>query len=149
MERMRWFALTGLLIFFSIAYLTHAGEPPQTVAEEIIVLEKEGWEDLKNHDLAAYGKLIAEDFVAIDESGIVGKAASLKEVTNLSIADYTMEDAKVTMLSPDVALLAYKATLKGTYEGQDLGSKPYYYGSVYARRGGRWLAVFTQETRSQ
>ena len=79
----------------------------------------------------------------------MGKAGDLKELVNLSLNDYTMDDLKVTILSPDVVLLTDKWTLRGTYEGRDLESKPHYCGSVYARRDGQWLSVFLQETRER
>lgn len=162
MKRMRWLALTAVLTFFAAASITGAGKPRQQgdavarpeqlkkgLAEQIIALEKQGWEDLKKHDIDPMARLLAEDYVAIDEDGPVDKAGNLKQLANLVLNDYTLDNIKVTVFSPDAVLLTYKGTSKGTYQGQDLGPKPYYYGSLYVRRGGQWLNVFTQETRSR
>jgi ketosteroid isomerase-like protein len=150
----------GAILFFSFAAACVASggrtpasnefqKPPKALVDKLVAIEKQAWEDVKNHDLASYSRLLADDYVAIDEGGISDKATVLRLLKDLSISEYAMDGVKVTMLSPDAALLTYKATVKGTYQGSALGAQPYYYGAVFARRGGRWLAVSLQETRAK
>ncbi len=123
--------------------------PAKGVNERIVALEKEGWEAIKKKDWNALGALMTENFVMVDEDGIVsGKSEVLKALADLNITDYAMEDTKVVTLDKDAALLTYKVTQRGTYKGQDLPSKPYYASSVYVKRGGKWLNALYQQSLS-
>jgi len=150
----------GAILFFSLAAVCVASggrtraadefqKPPKALVDKLVAIEKQAWEDVKNHDLASYSRLLADYYVAIDEAGVSDKATVLRLLKDLSISEYSMEGVKVTMLSPDAALLTYKATVNGTYQGSTLGGKSYYYGAVFARRDGRWLNMCLQETPAQ
>ena len=52
----------------------------------------------------------------------------------------------VTLFGPNVGLVTYKVTEKGSFKGEPLPSKPSYVGSAYLKRGGKWVNVFTQTT---
>ncbi len=124
-----------------------AASSKKTDDEKIIDLEKQGWEAIKNKDWNAFGSLLSEDFVNVDDDGITtGRSEVVKLTSNLNLTDYSLEESKVVMLSKDVALLTYKATEKGSSKGQDLPSKPFYMSSAYVKRGGKWVNVFFQET---
>jgi len=115
--------------------------------EELIALEKEDWDVIKKKNWKAFDRLLSEDFVWIDDSGVIsGGKNSADYFSSFDLAEYTMEDVKVVMFSRDVALLAYKVTLKGSFKGETLPSKPFYIGSEYAKRAGKWINVFTQST---
>ena len=65
---------------------------------------------------------------------------------NVDLTDYAMEDVKVTLFNADVALVTYKVTEKGSFKGEQLPSKPYYVGSGYLKRTGKWVNIYTQTT---
>jgi hypothetical protein len=70
----------------------------------------------------------------------------VKYFTNVDLTDYAMEDVKVTLFNSNVALITYNMTEKGSFKGEQLPSKPYYVGSGYLKRGGKWVNIYTQTT---
>jgi hypothetical protein len=58
---------------------------------------------------------------------------------------YSLADFHVKMLTPDVALVTYKVNLKATFRGVQYAQRPFYIGSVWARRQGQWKDVFYEE----
>ncbi len=124
-----------------------SGAMSQHTAAALISMEKEDWEVAKHKDWKAYDRLLSEDFVWIDASGVIaGRAPVVHYLADLDLQAYAMEDVKVTMFSKDVALLTYKIMQKGAFRGQALPSTPSYVSSQWVRRGGRWVNVFTQMT---
>jgi hypothetical protein len=118
--------------------------------EKLIRLEKLDWEVAKKKDWKAYDRLLSSDFVWIDDSGVIaGRNEFLKYFAKLDLAGYAMDEAKVTFFTPNVALLTYKVTEKGSFNGQPLPSTPYYVGSGYVKRADEWVNVFTQTTSSR
>jgi hypothetical protein len=129
------------------------GRSPRSVAASkqteaaLISLEKEDWEVAKKKDWKAYDRLLSEDFVWVDASGVItGRSPLVRYISDLDLHDYALEDVHVTMFSNDVALRTYKVTQKGAFRGQALPSTPSYVSSEWVRRGGRWVNVFTQMT---
>lgn len=113
----------------------------------LIQTEKHEWDVAKNKDWAAYNQLLAQDFIWIDDGGVVlGRTAFLKYVAALDLTDYAMEDVKVTMFNGSTAMLTYKVTLHGKFGNQAIPPTPSYVSSEYIRRGGHWWNVFTQTT---
>ena len=122
----------------------------QPTKEALIGLEQEDWEEAKKKDWKAYDRLLSEDFVWVDENGVIaGRVPFVRYFADLDLKDYAMEDVKVTMFSQDVALLTYKVTEKGTFRGAALPPTPSYVSSQYIRRGGKWVNVFTQTTEAK
>ncbi len=152
---------TALLMYIVVPLQSQINKPassprPRTAAAtnqaleaQIVALEKRGWEAIKNKDYANAASLQAEDYQEIDMDGLRNKVQALQYARNLVLTDYAMSDVKLTMLAKDVALLTYKATETGTFKGQPLSPKPFYFGTLYMNRHGKWLAVFLQETLSE
>jgi hypothetical protein len=79
--------------------------------------EEEGLESLD--------ELLSSKFVWIDDSGVIaGRNEFVKYFANLDLTDYAMEDVRVTLFNPNVALVTYKVTEKGSFKGEQLPSKP-------------------------
>ena len=113
----------------------------------LIQQEKLEWEVAKKKDWQAYNRLLSDDFVWIDDSGIIlGRTPFLRYIADLDLTDYSLDAVKVTMFGSNVALVTYKVVLHGKFGGQAIPSTPSYIGSEYVRRGGRWVNVFTQTT---
>ena len=133
----------------------HAGAPKaawitKTDEQTLISAEREAWEVFKKKDWKAFDRLLTPDFVWIDDGGIIaGRAATVKYFTGFDIADFTMQDVKVTAFGPGVAFVTYNVTLQGRFQGEPIPAKPSYIGSGYVKRGGRWVNFFAQSTLSR
>jgi hypothetical protein len=127
-----------------------AAKGTKAAEEKLISLEKQDWEVWKKKDWSTLGRLLSPDFVWIDDSGVIaGRTNVVKYFSDVDLTGYTMEDVMVTFFNPDVALVTYKATEKGTFKGEQLPSKPFYVGSGYVKRGGKWVNVYTQTTSAR
>src|SRR5262252_10709847 len=117
-----------------------AAELSQTDQAALIQLEKQAWDVAKQKNWQAYNRLLSQDFVWIDDSGVLlGREPFLKYIADLDLTDYAMEEAKVTLFSSNLAMLTYKVTSHGKFAGQSIPPTPFYVGSEYLRRAGRWV----------
>jgi len=61
-------------------------------------MEKEDWDVIKKKDWKAFDRLLSEDFVWIDDSGVIGGGKNSADYfSSFDLADYSMEDIKVVM----------------------------------------------------
>jgi len=140
--------------FAQAATRRNATKPPaqaakeRTAEEEILIgLEKQDWEVTKRKDWKALDRLLSSDFVWVDDDGIIlGRSDFVRYFANVDLTNYAMEDVKVTLFNAEVALVTYKVTEKGSFKGEQLPSKPYYVGSGYLKRTGKWVNIYTQTT---
>jgi Domain of unknown function (DUF4440) len=101
----------------------------------LVQLEKQAWEVAKQKDWQAYNRLLSQDFVGVDDSGVLlGRGPFLKYIADLDLTDYAMEGVNVTMLRNNMAMLTYKVTHHGKFAGQTISPTPFYVGSAYLRR---------------
>jgi ketosteroid isomerase-like protein len=99
-------------------------------------------------DVAWYKEHVAEDFVCVAPDGsLLHKAEFLAEAgQGPGVADYHLEEVKIRVIGAagDVALVHAKglATRKDGTKGTSR------YTDIYERRGGTWIAVSAQVTRT-
>ncbi len=114
---------------------------------ELITMEQKVWEALKNKDLEGFGKNLAGDFLDFDADGTIYTRVSLLEyLKKVDLQDYTLEHFKAVVLNKDAVMILYKATVKGTINGQPAPGIPINCSSTWIKRDRQWLAVFHQET---
>lgn len=107
--------------------------------------EKKVWDALKAKDTAAFGDLLAADFMYVSSDGIYDKAGTIAGAKDFNMTEFTLADWKVTPIDKDAAVVTYSATAKGTSNGQPMPATPTRAGSVWLNRGGKWVAVFHQD----
>jgi ketosteroid isomerase-like protein len=111
-------------------------------------MEKEFWEAWKNKDTKPFQANIADDGLSIDAMmGFVDKQATLKSMSEqpCEVRSYSLADEKITWIDKDAAVYTYSGTMDATCGGQKIPDKVYA-STVWAKRGGKWQAVFHQET---
>jgi hypothetical protein len=113
---------------------------------QIISLDKSGWEAWKNNDPGWFQVNTTEDFLSINSDGVSNKEQVVRstladcKVTSVSLADF-----KFVLLDKNVVLLTYVANQDGTCGGKRLSPKVRV--SVnYVRRQGKWLEALYMET---
>lgn len=100
-------------------------------------------------DVATFRSLVTEDSWAIDPmSGRMATAEFIKTLPQMQkemkVTSWDITESQVYWVEPTVAVHSYKWTGQGTYQGQPVPS-PVWASTVWARRGGKWLAVFHHE----
>ncbi|HEY0083234.1 MAG TPA: nuclear transport factor 2 family protein [Pyrinomonadaceae bacterium] len=121
---------------------TAQATPNGGAADDPIAKEKQLWDALKRKDWDTFAAGLAEDQIEVGPTGVYDKAGTLAAVRGVDFTRMTLSDFKETKFDADAALVTY--TIKGT--GPD--GKPFEEraGSIWAKRGEKWMAVFHHST---
>jgi ketosteroid isomerase-like protein len=142
-----------LLILCFVALLASHGFAQKSVeaskAEGILLAMEKTWTDaIAKKDLAAVGLILADDYMIIDDEGLVrDRAATL---TRLKSADNDISTAVVDELKVklygNVAVVTGRQTEKSVEKGKNT-SGSYRYTDVWVNRGKGWQVVNTHESK--
>jgi ketosteroid isomerase-like protein len=124
---------------------SRASSPADDLQQQVIAAERAGLDALKKGDVASFGDSTADEAVFVDDHGPASKAQVVKNVAGFTITDYAMEDIHFVPIDAGTGLVAYKLTEKGNSHGHEFTAQVYV-SSVWTKRGGKWLCLFSQET---
>jgi len=96
-------------------------------------------------DVAGFKALVADDGFAMDGTGMMPVSGFVKEFAQIKLQTFTIENVKVVFANDSAAVITYRFTAKGSMMGQAMPS-PVLASTTYANRGGKWVAIFHQET---
>jgi hypothetical protein len=113
---------------------------------DAIAKEKAAWDAIKRQDLAAFGDMLASDYVEVAGDGVYNKTDIITSLKDFKISDVTYSDWKALPIDEDAVILKYNVTVKATNKGQAVPPGPYHSASAWVNRDGKWLAVYYQET---
>lgn len=115
--------------------------------QALIKLEREWNEAYKNLDKEVLERVMADDFVFIDEGSNVNPKAPYIASTlkNVKVESYNLEEMKVRIYG-DTGIVTAVWTGKLTVNGKDV-SGSFRYTDVFVKRRGRWVCITSQETR--
>jgi len=124
------------------------GSGEGALREQIVAQERAGLDALKTGDLAAFGAATADDAVFVDAQGPASKAEVMQHTAEFRLRDYTMAGVRFFPLSADSGLIVYTLTESGTSHGKDFSARVHV-SSVWQKRAGKWMCVFSQETAAK
>jgi hypothetical protein len=120
----------------------------QSVEQELVQLEKDYWQALKDQDVDAAMRLTDDQCIVTGAQGVASlpREAFRGMLTDPSwtIEDYDITDVQARMLSDDVAIVAYKVKEELTVEGK-LVTLEAADASTWVRRNGRWVCALHTE----
>jgi ketosteroid isomerase-like protein len=147
---MRHFAAGGFWLIVLMAAIGQAQQSQKVSAlqEEVVAQERAGLDALKTGDISSFARSTADDAIFVDAAGPAGKAEVVKNVADFRLHDYTMSDIRFIELSPDSGLIVYRITESGASHGREFTAKVNV-SSLWAKRNGRWVCVFSQETAAK
>ena len=121
----------------------------KTVEKQLIELEREYWQALKDRDVGVVARLTDDPCIVTGAQG-VGELGRKSMVEMMKKATYTLDafelgdDMKVRMLDDDVAILAYQVHEELTVDGKrvklDAADA-----STWVRRNGSWVCALHTE----
>jgi hypothetical protein len=114
--------------------------------DEIVAKERAGWDAIKKKDWDALGKLLASDFIDVEDDGVFDKAGSIASLKNYDLSDVTFSNWKMLTIDKDAVVLIYDLSPKATYNGQAVPPGPYHAAAAYVNRDGQWLGISYQQT---
>ena len=116
----------------------------------LIAAERAIHEAIVKGNVEAFKQQVAADSFAIDS--MMGRMSTaefikgLEAITkDMKMESWDITDTKVIWQDANNAVLTYKWTGKGTFQGQPIPS-PVWVSTVWTKRNGKWTAVFHQET---
>jgi len=139
-----------LLVLMTAAVLlaqTPAASSHAAVEKQIVALERAINEAVAKGDMKAFHANIAADAVSIDPNGIskVTGPEFDKMMMSAKIQSWNIDGSQFYWLNDASVVHMYRWTGKGTFEGQPVPS-PTWSSTVWSNKGGKWMAVFHQET---
>ena len=111
--------------------------------------EKQVWDSIKKKDFDGFAALLADEEMYVSDDGIYDKAGTVKGVKMLDLTDVSLSDWKVVKLDKDAAVVTYTLGLKGRSSGRFLSEKPMRASTAWVNRGGKWLAIYHQDTEAR
>ena len=122
----------------------------QTIEKQLLDLERQYWQAIKNKDVQAAMRLTDDDCIVAGAQG-VARLDRDKMAAMMKAASYTLErfavadDAQVRLLADDVAILAYRVHEDLTVDGKSV-SLDAADASTWVRRNGRWVCALHTES---
>lgn len=125
--------------------LSSAWAAPDPLAAALTANEVKILNALKANDAKTFTSMVAGDGWSVDLNGSSAMKDFIPMIKDMKFESYKMRDVKVVSLSKDAALLTYTLDEKGSMQGEAF--PPVVYATTaYANRGGKWIAIFHQET---
>ena len=116
------------------------------IKDQIIVLERAGWEAWKNKDASWIKTNATEEFLLVNSDGVSSKADVVKSTgTDCDVKSYSLDNFKFVSLDKDSILLTYTAMQDAVCSGTKLPANVRA-SVVYVKRGKRWLEALYMET---
>jgi ketosteroid isomerase-like protein len=121
-----------------------AGAATGNDGDTLLALNRDYIDSVQNGDVRRFREILADDFLCSNPDGsLVDREAFLAQTARpVMIRGLAAEDVKVRVLG-DVAII-HARTSYATADGERRNGR---YTDVWARRGGKWLAVSAHVTR--
>jgi len=114
---------------------------------EIVELERITFEAYKNKQADTFKKYLAPNYRGIYEDGIQDAEVETSGMATIDLRNYSFSDATVIFQSADVAVISFKAAMDLSSKGKDI-SGTYNCGSVWIKKGGKWLTIIHTELKT-
>lgn len=136
-----------LSLVLCTAVSVHAQQPKANsdaaTAQTLQATEQEWLNAEKNHDVAAFERIVADDWIAITPEGkSQTKADRTAEIKVAHTTSATLGDMKVRVFG-DTAVVTGDDDEITMQDGKE-SSKHYVWTDVFVKRKGKWLAVASQ-----
>lgn len=110
------------------------------------MIERKLWDSFKNQDFKAMKENMAVGALSVDMNGCTPFDAFEPMMKDYAVDSFTLQDWKIVPLDKDAAIITYSVTVNAKYKGEAIPTGPYYSSTVYTMHGGKWLALYHQET---
>jgi ketosteroid isomerase-like protein len=122
----------------------------KTVEKELLGLERQYWQAIKDKDVDAAMRLSDDPCIVAGAQGIGSldrkSLGGMMRAASYTLNDFEFsDDAKVRLLSADVAIVAYKVREDLTVEGKPVSFEASE-SSTWVRRDGRWVCALHSES---
>lgn len=113
----------------------------EAVADDPVAREKQVWDSIKKRDYDRFASFLADDQLEVFPWGVNDKTASLSGVKQADLSNAVLSDFKTIKVDDDAVIVTY--LVKGSGDINPNGERG---SSVWAKRDGKWQAVYHQTT---
>jgi ketosteroid isomerase-like protein len=121
----------------------------KTVENQLVQLEMQYWQAIKNKDIEAAAQLTDDPCLVAGSTGVARidkeKFRQIMKTAKYTLHDFELKETVVRLLSADVAILAYKVHEELTVDGQPV-SMDASDSSTWVKRNGRWVCALHTES---
>ena len=111
----------------------------------LVRLETEVWQALVAGDAEADARLLADDFVGVYPTGVAGRDDHAGQLADgPTVARFELSEERMIVVSDAALLLTYRAVYVRV--GETAPAETMYVSSLWCRRDGHWVNVFSQDT---
>jgi len=124
-----------------------AGSNHAAVEKQIVASERAINDAVAKGDMKTFHANLVPEAVGIDGGGInkVNSPDFDKMMQQAKIQSWNLDGSQFYWVNDNTVIHMYRWTGKGTFDGQPITS-PTWASTVWANKGGKWLAVFHQES---
>ena len=143
--------ILSLAVVFALPTIALAKEKGTSADVEATIkkIEQELTDTIVKSDTSAFEKYLASDYLGIGPDGAAqNKSELVSDIKSgtLKLESSKISDMKVQVADPDMAVVVYRTTDKGTYKGKDVTGE-YRWLDVFVKRGGKWQIAIDQGTQ--
>lgn len=110
-------------------------------AGTITDLEDSVWKAYKNKQLRSVEGLLYKTYYGVYADGIKTLNMEVADMDKTDIDSYLLADINVEFPNPSIAVITYKTSQRGTFDGKDVSGN-YYNESVWVKKGDKWFNTF-------
>ena len=145
--RNRILAACLLTVAFGATAYGQAGSKAAT-EKALVANENKINEAVAKQDVKTFLSLLAPEAVAADMGGFMKASEFSKTLDQLKVTTWHLMDEKVMWADDKTAVVTYTWMGAGTYMKKPIPGITYA-STVWTERGGKWLALFHQETAAE
>jgi len=138
--------LAGLLVALGTTIVLSQAANHAAVEKQIVAAERAINEAVAKNDTKTFHASVAMDALSVDSSGIMKTDAGFdKMMATIKMQSWNLDMSQFYWVNDTTVMHLYRWTGKGTIQGQPVPS-PTWSSTLWANKGGKWTAVFHQES---
>ena len=130
-----------------MVYETAGQAGPSALDKALIANENKINDAVAKGDKAGFTALVAPDAWSLDGNGPMKVSEFAAMLDQMKVKTWKITDEKVMWVDSNTAVVTYKWTGSGTFQGQAFPGVTYA-STVWTKKGDKWLAVFHQESEA-
>jgi len=156
MKKLVW-TLAALALMCGTGAAQDVNEPAQqtmapmstsnTLDKALIANERKINEAVGKGDKAAFQALVSPNAWLADGTGFMKVSDFATAFDQVKITSWSIADEKVSWIDANNAIVTYKWTGAGTFQGQPVPGATYA-STVWTKKGDKWVATFHQESEA-
>ncbi|HET6890908.1 MAG TPA: nuclear transport factor 2 family protein [Pyrinomonadaceae bacterium] len=112
---------------------------PVITSDDLVANERAIWEALKAKNYDGFASALAPESIEVEPNGVFDKAATVRSVREIDFSKTDVSEFRAVPFDSDAGLVVYKVKLPGPAPAE-------YHSTIWAKKDGKWMAVFHQGT---